>query len=322
MQNRTQKLTNTRTARRARSWWKRRDPLVRRLPVYLWQALRNFFRDGVVGTEAAGLAFYLVFSLFPLILLLAVGIGRLVGPAVAQEQILNALRLFLPPGIIEPLQANFREAINQSGSFGLVAIGGLVWAGLGLFTDLTRSLDRVFSVPAGRSMWRQRFMASLMTLILTVLVAASFLTAGVLRLVSALLLERPSVWVSAAIYFLPLGLNMVIFALLFRYVPARYVYWDAVWPAAIFGAIGWELTRIGFGWYLANLARYQFVYGSIAAVIVMLLWAYLTMSVFLLSAELCARLNEWFQEMHEVRRQRMRAAYLFPGLPRRTTPRA
>ncbi len=106
---------------------------------------------------------------------------------------------------------------------------------------------------------------------------------------------------------MPLGLDIVIFALLFRYVPSRYVAWDAVWAASLFGAIGWELARAGFAWYLANLANYQFVYGGIATVIVLLIWAYLTASIFIFSAELCARLNEWLHMQAEERYLRRQA---------------
>ena len=134
-----------------------------------------------------------------------------------------------------------------------------------------------------------------MTLILIALVGASFVTSAAQRLLNALLLERPSVWITIGVYFLPFALNMVIFALLFRYVPARAVKWDAVWPAAIVGALGWELAKSSFGWYLNNVANYQFVYGSIATVIVLLFWAYLVAAIFLFSAELCARLNDWLE---------------------------
>jgi membrane protein len=138
-----------------------------------------------------------------------------------------------------------------------------------------------------------------MILVLIVLVTASFVTSGVLSLISALLVSRPSVWVTAAQVFLPLGVNMMIFVLLFRFVPARRVYWDAVWPAALFGALGWELAKAGFGWYLRNLGGFQVIYGSIATVIVLLFWAYLLASVFIFSAELCAQLNEWFARLNE-----------------------
>jgi membrane protein len=275
-------------------WWGRHSPMTRALPIYLAQAGARFLRYGT--RNAAALAYYSVFSIFPLALLLASGISRLVGPVVAQQQIQTGLSLFLPPTIASSLdlvQTNVAEALAQSQSIGLIALLGLVWAASGLFANITNSLDMIFRVPSARSLWRQRFIALLMTLMLIGLVAASFLTSAALRMISALILERPNLWLNAGVFFLPLSLNLVIFVLLFRYVPARVVHWDAVWPAAITGAIGWELAKVGFGWFLANAANFQFVYGSIAAVIALLFWAYLIAAVFLFSAELCAQLNEW-----------------------------
>ncbi len=134
-----------------------------------------------------------------------------------------------------------------------------------------------------------------------ILLLASFLTSGVLRLLSLLLLDQPSLWLSIGIRFLPLGLDVVIFCLLFRFVLARYVHWDAVLPAAMIGAVGWELAKSGFGFYLTNVVGFQFIYGGIATVIVFLFWAYLIAAIFLFSAELCARINEWiiFQQVQE-----------------------
>lgn len=281
-------------------WWGKRNPYMRTLPLYLWRAVNNFRRDGLRG--AAALAFYSILSIFPLTLLVAIGISQILGPAVAQEQIANGLSLFVPVESVELLQDNLASALAQGRQFGLVAIAGLIWAGTGMFNNITWSLDVIFQVPSSRSLWRQRVIAAFIALMLIFLVAASFLTAGVLRLIQAVLLNQPNIWLTISTYFLPIGLNMVIFAMLFRYIPARHVYWDAVWPAAIFGAMGWELARWLFGLYLTNIANYQFIYGGIATAIVLQFWAYLVAAVFLFSAELCARLNDWYLNSQEARR--------------------
>ncbi|MBZ0285942.1 MAG: YihY/virulence factor BrkB family protein [Anaerolineae bacterium] len=280
-----------------RRWWSSQDDVTRELPGYLWQAVTNFGRSGT--RQAAALAYYAIFSVFPLSLLLAVVIGRLLGPVVAQQQLSSALSLFLPEDTTRLLQTNIEEALQQSGSFTLIALAGLIWSALGLFTNITFSLDVIFAVPARRSLWRQRLVALLMTVILVALITGSFVTSAVLRLISASLLGQPSTWLNVGTIFLPMGLNMVIFALLFRYVPARHVHWDAVWPAAIFGAVGWELAKAGFVLYTSRVVNFQFVYGSIATAIVLLLWAYLIAAIFLFSAELCAQLNDWFRLQHE-----------------------
>lgn len=272
-------------------WWSTHSDSTRELPFVIWRAIKNFSRYG--SRQSAALAYYAIFSIFPLTLLLAIGVGGLLEPAVAQEQIANGLSFFVPQNTIESIQSALGEALNQSGSFGLIAVIAILWSALGLFSNLTASLDEIFDVPEGRSMWRQRFLAFMMSITLVVLVVASFVTSGVLRLFSAFLLDQSSVWVTIGILFLPFGLDVVIFSMLFRFVPSRHVHWDAVLPAAMFGAIGWELAKAGFAWYLDNLANYQFVYGSIATGIVLLFWAYLIAVIFLFSAELCARLNEW-----------------------------
>lgn len=282
---------------RLAGWWLKQEQATRELPVYLRQAVVNFFGGGT--RQAATLAYYAIFSIFPLTLLFAVLIGRIVGPVTAQTQVANALGMFLPADTASLLKQNITDALNQSESFTLIALGGLLWSALGLFSNITFSLDVIFAVSARRSLWRQRLVALAMTLILVVLITASFVTSAVLRLISASLLGQQSIWLTIGTIFLPLGLNMVIFALLFRFVPTREVHWDAVWPAAIFGAVGWELAKSGFVWYTTTVANFQFIYGGIATAIVLLLWAYLIAAIFLFSAELCAQLNQWFIARHE-----------------------
>lgn len=290
-------MKKQRWRRQVRIWWRRQDAATRELPRFLRQAFNSYMRSG--SRRAAALAYYAVFSIFPLLLLLSVAVSKILGPATAQEQIANGLAIFLPPETSSLLQENLSQAIDQGGSFTVIAVVSLIWSSLGLFSNITMSLDAIFRVPARRSLWRQRLVAVVMTLSLVVLVTASFVTSGVLRLTTAVLLERPNIWINIGTIFLPLGLNMVIFALLFRYVPTRRVHWDAVWPAAIFGAAGWELAKAGFGWYVTNFGNFQFVYGGLAAAIVLLLSAYIIAAIFLLSAELCAALNEWVLRQHQ-----------------------
>jgi membrane protein len=90
--------------------------------------------------------------------------------------------------------------------------------------------------------------------------------------------------------------------MLFRYIPARHVHWEAIWPAAIFGGMGLELAKAGFTWYVDNLANFQVVYGSITTAIILLLSAYVIASIFLLSAELCAQLNAWVLDQPPVKK--------------------
>ena len=298
--------------------WSRLPPTTRALPAHLWRAARNFEKHG--PRQAAALSYYAVFSVFPLALLLAISISLILGPTVAQQQIIDGLQLFLPEqtAALDLVQESISQALNQSGSFTLLALGGVIWSALGLFSNLTSSLDSIFQSPSGRSLWRKRVLAFVMTIILISLVITSFMTSGIFRLIDALTVSNT--WISIGTFFLPFGLNMVIFVLLFRYVPSRFVNWDAVWPAAIFGAVTLELAKALFAWYLSTLANFQFVYGSIATVIIFLLWAFLTACIFLLSAELCAQLNLWFIAQNEPARNRIYTERSFSNLPAEIPP--
>lgn len=279
--------------------WERLSPPMRALPIHLWRAIMNFKNHGF--RNAAALSYYAVFSVFPLSLLLAVAFTSALGPAVAQEQIAQGLSLFIPQETqtITLIQDNIAQAVEQSASFGLIGLAGLIWSALGLFSNLTSALDRIFQVPSSRGVWRERVQAFLMTLALIGLVAMSFIASGVLSLLDATVFATPSIWIRIGIVFLPLGLNLVIFVLLFRFVPARYVNWDAIWPAAILGAITLEGAKTAFQIYLANIATFQVVYGGLATAILLLLWAYLTACIFLIAAEICSQLNLWMINLQE-----------------------
>ncbi|GAB4508401.1 MAG: hypothetical protein OHK0046_00670 [Anaerolineae bacterium] len=294
--------------------WMRLPASTRALPIHLFRAIRDFQDYGL--RQAAALSYYAIFSVFPLVLLLTIGVNSVVGSAVAQEQITQALILFLPDeaGTIDFVQRGVEQALEQSQSFTLVALVGLLWSGLGLFSNLTSSLDRIFQAPATRSIWRQRAIAFLMTFVLILLVVVSFITSGLLWLVNTLFITTPNIWIRISTFFLPYGISILIFALLFRYVPSRHVNWDAIWPAAILGGVALELAKVGFAWYLDSLTNFTPIYGSIATAIVLLLWAYLIAAIFLISAEICSQLNLWFMG-HNDERVRVISESILTHLP-------
>lgn len=286
---------------KGRVWWLGRTDRTRALILHIVAAINHFSRNG--SSRAAALSYYAMFSLFPLTLLLAILINALVGPTVAQDQIAQGLALFLPPETVDLLRDNIVQALDQGTEFTIVALLGLVWAGSGLFTNLSAALEEIFQQPTLRNLWQQRLLAVFMAVVLLLMIGISFVASGVLRLIAALFISTPSVWVAIGIFFLPFSVNMLIFIMLFRFVPRVRVHWDAIWPSAIFGAMGWELAKGLFVWYLESFANFAVVYGSIATVIVLMLAAFLTASVVILSAELCAELNKWVAQYNVSQRR-------------------
>lgn len=80
---------------------------------------------------------------------------------------------------------------------------------------------------------------------------------------------------------------------MYRTMPHVQVQWRDVWPAGLIAGLLWEVGQQLFAWYLANLSKYNVIYGSVGAVIVFLLWCYLSAQIFLLGAEFTAESSRW-----------------------------
>jgi membrane protein len=80
-----------------------------------------------------------------------------------------------------------------------------------------------------------------------------------------------------------------VFGLLYRYMPYdSSVRWRGVWLGALIAGVLWEIAKLGFAWYLANFALLSMVYGSVGAVIAVMLWSYLSAAILLIGAEFAA----------------------------------
>ena len=245
---------------------------------------------------AASLAYYALFSIFPLILLSVTLISGLLGRTLAEEQVLQVIQSFFPADTVSLIEDNVLRALEQRQSFSIVALIGLAWSALSMFSNLTVAIDNIFHPTRWRPLWHKRLLALLMVIVLAVLLLASLFTSVGIRIINMLLLDRENTTMWVINVFLPLGLNMTIFALLFRHVPRVTVRWDAIWPAAVLGGVGWEAAQSLFVWYLDNFGNYSVIYGSLGTVIILLLWIFLSSAILLLAAEICNALNTWYNQ--------------------------
>ncbi len=272
-------------------WWILGNAMTDGLLYHLVKAIDRFSKHGM--REAAALSYYAIFSLFPLLLLLIVVIGTILGPAAAKDQIDGVLRLFLPESTSGFLQDNIEQALKQRGSFGTVAGITLLWSSLGLFSNLSSALSRTFRDEKDRNTWHKRLVGLGIMVALAVLLTASLATSVVFSLIDLFVFYESTSWFQMGALIVPLSLSVAIFAFLYRFIPRRRVRWDAIWVAAFFGGALWELAKRLFAWYLDNLASYSLVYGSVATMIVLMLWAYLTAIIILLAGEICVSIDDW-----------------------------
>lgn len=258
---------------------------------YLAQAVNNFTTRGVA--EATIFGYWAMFALFPLVMLATVVATYIFGSDYAREQVDSALGQFVPASGVTLISGTINTVLANRGPFGVFGIVGLIYGSTGLFTNLQWSLSRIFRDKAQRAWLVQVLIGVLMMLILAVLVTATVITSTVFNVISTTLIGPPSLVFRVSAALVPLILDVFIFYMLFGLVPRRKISWKAILPASVLGGLVWELAKNLFGWYVANLANFGAVYGSIGAIIGLLTWTYLTGCMVSLCGELAVATDDW-----------------------------
>jgi membrane protein len=271
-----------------------------RLHFLLWKSFDGFNRhDGPL--VAAGIAYYLALSFFPLLLVLASGLAyglRWTDKGQnAQQWILDAIEQQASSSLADSVKSALATAGAQapkSGSFGFVAL--LVTA-IAIFTQIDYAFDRIWGLSApvnqgwlrwvGRLLF-QRFKALLVLtgvggFIIVVMVAA-VVWSGVQATVASRIAINPWITWSAGLI-INMLLNFVAFALVYRFLPRGKVRWTEAADGALAASALWEVGRQGLALYLVR-QDYPTAYGIIGSFLAIMLWAYYAMIVVLFGAEL------------------------------------
>ena len=243
---------------------------------------------------AAGVAYYAMFALFPLILaVLAIG-GILLDSSDQQENFVNFVTDNLPgsKGFVED---NLREVIKFRSVLGLGAVVGLLWSASAGMGAVARGVNRAWDVHRNRPFYVAKPLQIMMALAVGVLFLLSTLLTSAIELIT----DPRRDWglpgqdflldlgiASLALRVAPFLINMVIFLLLYYFAPNCKTYWRYVWPGALIAAILFEVAKGIFIWYLDNLATYDQVYGSVTSVMSLLLWMWVSALILIMGAEI------------------------------------
>jgi membrane protein len=265
----------------------------------LKSAVAEFQKDQCTDLAAA-LTYYSVLALFPAVLallsLLGV-VGR--GPRTA-DQILNLLQDLGQNQVAEQLRGPIESMVSTQGAGLLLAFGIVLalFSASGYVGAFGRALNRVYEIDEGRPVWKLRPLMVLVTLglvVLAALVLVGLVVSGPLArdVGDAIGLRQQTVTVwNYAKWPVILLIVMVIVAILYHVTPnVRQPKFRWLSPGAVIAILTWVLTSVGFGFYVSNFGSYDRTYGSLAGVIVFLLWLWITNLALLLGAEVDAELE-------------------------------
>lgn len=257
------------------------------------------FKDDELGDRAAGLTYYGVLSLFPGLLVLVSLLG-LAGKSVTQ-QVLDNLQNFAPGAARDVITNAVQQLQGSAGVGSLMAVVGLlvaVWSASGYIAAFIRASNAVYDLPEGRPVWKVMPLRLALTVALMIMACVSALIVvftGTLaqRAGTALGIgdTAMTVWSIAKWPVLVLLVTTMI-ALLYWAAPnakGRGFRW--VTPGSLVALVIWLLASGGFALYVANFGSYNKTYGTLAGVIIFLIWLWITNLAILLGLEFDAELS-------------------------------
>ena len=265
----------------------------------LWLLRRSLvaaFDDGCLGV-AKGAAYSALLSFFPVLASAATILVQSHAEFVSRT-LEKGLSEIVPPGSEELVVQQFR--VSGARPISVLIVAGIVsiWAASGVIKSLIEGFHAAYRVPRSRSIVRQSAVAMGLVLVAAVpLLGASLLIVfggEVERVVLNWMRVDPILnpfawvwqWVSlVARYTLAFLATIIITSSLYYFGPYRQQRWRYVWPGAILATVLWLLATTGFAWYARNIANYNVMYGSISAVIALLVWMYVMAFIALIGCE-------------------------------------
>ncbi len=277
----------------------------------VWSAFTDaFMHDNCLGMSAQ-LAYHFFFSLFPALLFL-IAMASYFPIATLVDRIVGTMGTFAPPDVIQIVTDQIRK-ISNGNQGGLLTLGVLValWTSSTAMTALIDTVNRAYDISDQRPWWKIRLLAIALTVGASLFILISF----ALVIVGPEVAGRVAGWVHLGRAFewtwmvlqwpVIFGLVSLGIALVYHFAPDADQPWVWLTPGALFATLVWIGTSLGFRYYVVTIGSYTETYGAIGAVMVLLLWFYLSGLAVLLGAELNAEIEHARGEHHEWGRRRI-----------------
>ena len=302
----------------------------------------NEFLDKNGPYMAAAIAFYALFSIFPLLLALVSVFGLFLGVENFRDRLVDALVTQVPvlkesgDLILQVLNdITGRRAVNS-----ILAVLGLLWISTGVFGSVRKSVNAIWGIKRTRPFVQERLMDFALMFGASSILFASLYTTALLAFIQ----QNQSFMVFGAhasgsvvsrtvATVVPPLLSFGAFFVIYWWLPNIKIRARDAVPTAIGGALAFEAAKFSFVFYLRNLGGPNDIYGAVGAVIILMAWVYVSAIILLVGAQLTARYAGHLARREQRKRiealsrnlERVRLAQSLPGLaatPSQTQPSA
>lgn len=257
------------------------------------RATYHRFQEDDCLFAAASIAYYALLSVFPFLLAVAAVSTHFLEHERVQSAIQETLRVYLPPMSHTVILDNVREAIRLRGPVGIAAVVVYLWSSSAAMGAVRHSLNRIWNVRRSRPFWQRKILEVGTTLVLAGALTALAIVSVGLSILGQLGWQIPLfgpfrtlILVGPVREAAALGLAFTAFLFVYRVLPNKPLCLRWLWPGALVAAVLFEAARHAAFWGLARFAQYQLVYGSMAGIVIFILWMYVAATILLIGAEI------------------------------------
>ena len=240
---------------------------------------------------AASVAFYALLSLFPLIIAVIGLFSLVLEQADVERGVYWFFNAYLP-GSDDLIRANVEVVGSIRGFQGVIGLLGLVWTSSMLAGAISRAVNRAWDIEDDPPIYIDKPRQIAMVIGLAPLLLMSIAATTALHLAGSInlplvgrltILENDTINLVTQV--LPFAFSLVIFLMIYKHAPCTHTRWRYVWPGAVVAAVLFEIAKNIFALYLDTFADHERIYGSLASVIVMMGWVYVSGLILIIGAE-------------------------------------
>ncbi|MGI2335238.1 MAG: YihY/virulence factor BrkB family protein [Dehalogenimonas sp.] len=239
---------------------------------------------------AAGVAYFAVLSLFPLLLGFISLAGIFLPSAEVQQAILEFTEQNFPIAS-EIVVENIESIIDSRGVIGVISLLALFWSSSNMFTAIAIALNKSCGVGDRHPFYLRKPR----DIALSLGAGFLFLFSGVLPTAISIIPKADLPFIGDSTNFIltliGAGLSLLVFLVLYSFLPTHRNLWRYTWPGALVGTLLFEILRYVFILFVSNFSNVQLVYGTIGSAIALMVWIYLSAMILLIGAEFNGQLK-------------------------------
>jgi membrane protein len=279
--------------RALRAIGRRASDIARLTGASAWRGFLGFYNSDNL-TYAASIAYYALLSMFPSFMLAFALLGRVTADTEKRAAVFSFVLAYFPKQF--EFISRQLDAFRTNGfGFGVAGTIALLWGSVGVFGAISTAVNYAWGVEKQRSFWKHKLfsflmlgVAGLILLIALMLVSATHVVsatwfAAVLKGFPGLMVLR-----GITVRYATTLLFILVVGLVYYFVPNAKVRFRDVWVGALVTGLLWKGALEGFSWYVHDMSRFTRVNGSIAVVVVFLIWVYTQAVILLYGVEFTA----------------------------------